>query len=134
MDEKIGLNLVEDEYKMGYYGKSAIKYETMVLLCVELHKEKEAYDLVQRAKSKALIDLMTTSDALFNVISIHEDNIDMQKLLKEESYLLQTKKTFQLKSVLQMNVDPYINAHFISNTANPLVQQQKYTFNDITDN
>ncbi len=61
LDEKIGLNMVEDEHKIGYYGLSANKYEAIVPVCFELEKEKEAFDFVQRGKSKAMMDLMSTS-------------------------------------------------------------------------
>jgi len=133
LDLSIGSNLAEDEHKIGYYGLSANKYETIILVCIELGKEKEAFDFVQRAKSKATIDLMSTSRVLSNIANVHETNKELQNLLKEEESLLQRKKALQLKSIIKRHHPQSEIPYPISNniTSKSLTQQQEYTFDQV---
>lgn len=56
--ESIRKGIKLEEYKIGFIEDKIIIYERVVLLLLKLGKKEEAFDYVERAKSRALLDLM----------------------------------------------------------------------------
>jgi tetratricopeptide (TPR) repeat protein len=96
ISESIGASLIEEEHKIGYYGSKSDSYSLIVPLCLDLKIKEEAYNYVQRGKSKAFIDLLSTSNAEPTVT----DNKEMLRLVARERELIVEKKRMQLKSII----------------------------------
>ena len=88
ISESIGAGLIEEEHKIGYYGSKSKVYSVIVPLCLYLKSKKEAYNYVQRAKSKAFIHLLSTSHAEPTVL----DNQEMLVLIARERELIAKRK------------------------------------------
>lgn len=56
--EEMRSSLVSEEYKITFLGKRVNAYSKMILLCLAMGRNKEAFEYAERAKSRALIDLI----------------------------------------------------------------------------
>ena len=97
--EKIGSNLVDDTMKINYHGRYADYYELAISIAWYLKDEdkyqKEAFELVQRAKSKAFIDLLSTTVNIHPIIRNESDGHEIEELVKREQELLDMKRAAQ---------------------------------------
>ncbi len=90
--EKIGWNLIEDVDKIEYFGLAADIYEIMISVCVDLGKVSEAYEYVQRSKSKSLIHLLSSSNLKIKWKTSNEkEELEINDLLNQEKVLIQHK-------------------------------------------
>ncbi len=97
LTEEIGRDIIDDEYKAGYYTQSINIYEPFIFICLYLRKNEEAFEFLEKSKSKAFIDLMSTSK---RSIKSHNISTEMLALLEKEETLLQKKRTLQMKKIL----------------------------------
>jgi len=79
--EMVRGGLSEDEAKVGFLGDKGDAYERMVLLCHKMGRIAEAFEFVERAKSRALLDLLADTKIEFRAADIP----GAASLLKEES-------------------------------------------------
>jgi hypothetical protein len=105
VNEKIGSNLVDDTIKINYHDKYINYYELAVFIAYCLAEKwkynKEAFELVQRSKSKAFIDLMSSNiDIKLNLKKGNEDKDRITNLIEIEKSLLNEKKLVQLQSII----------------------------------
>jgi CHAT domain-containing protein len=61
LSEVIGGRLVEEEHKIGFYARASEAYQGIVPLCLKLEKENEAFEYVERSKSRAFLDLLAVT-------------------------------------------------------------------------
>jgi len=54
--------LIEESHKIGFFGRIENAYNRIVPLSYKLKKEKEAYEYTERAKSRAFLDLLATTE------------------------------------------------------------------------
>lgn len=59
--EMISGKLVEEEFKIGYITRSIDAYQCLIPLCLKLNKVQEAYEYIERNKSRVLFDLLATT-------------------------------------------------------------------------
>jgi CHAT domain-containing protein len=89
--ESSGSDFIQEEQKIAFYGKSFNAYTEMIVLCVLQHKNIEAFEYLERSKSKAFLDLLATSE-----IKASDDVLlrsQLNSLLeKEKRYLVQLRK------------------------------------------
>jgi hypothetical protein len=71
---------------------------------IKKDKEKEAFEFVQRAKSKAFVDLISSNiDIKPNISNRNSTKDEMEELIRVEKELLKKKKTVQLQSIRDVN-------------------------------
>jgi CHAT domain-containing protein len=56
--EEMRSSLVSEEFKITFVGERVNAYSEMVLLCLAMGREEEAFEYAERGKSRALIDLI----------------------------------------------------------------------------
>jgi tetratricopeptide (TPR) repeat protein len=62
LSESMRGGLIEESHKIGFFGRIEDAYNRIVSLCYKLNKEKEAYEYTERAKSRAFLDLLATTE------------------------------------------------------------------------
>jgi tetratricopeptide (TPR) repeat protein len=62
LSESVGRSIIDDHQKVGYYGQSAKTYEMMIGVCVDLQKKEDAFQYIERSKTKAFSDLLSTRE------------------------------------------------------------------------
>ena len=89
--ESSGSNFIQEEQQLAFYGKSFHAYREMIELCLLQHKNIEAFEYLERSKSKAFLGLLATSE-----IKASDDVLlrsQLNSLLeKEKRYLMQLRK------------------------------------------
>ena len=90
INEQIGKEILDDEYKILYYGNNTAVYRYMIRVCMRLNKFIEAYEYVRRSKAKALLDLLTTGN-----IKPATKNSLIEEYIKKERTLLNKKRIIQ---------------------------------------
>jgi hypothetical protein len=53
--------LVEQGFKIGYITRSADAYQCLISISLKLNKVQEAYNYIERNKSRVLLDLLATT-------------------------------------------------------------------------
>ena len=66
LSELVGTQLIEEEHKISFYGQEVNAYDMMVPLCIEIGKDKEAFEYVERSKSKAFLETLIVANPLTN--------------------------------------------------------------------
>jgi CHAT domain-containing protein/Tfp pilus assembly protein PilF len=54
--------LIEEENKLANYAQASTVYKYMVNLCLRLRSEKEAFDYIERSKSRAFLEILSTTE------------------------------------------------------------------------
>jgi tetratricopeptide (TPR) repeat protein len=111
--EHIGSNLIMDKQKIQYYGFTLDVYEILVTLSLEMSKVHEAFEYVQRSKSKAFTELIgSNSLVLEDENSNHSPQIRvlLKKVrdLKDKRNIIQfqiKRDSFQNRSYDQNLID-----------------------------
>lgn len=88
-------SLIEDEHKLGFQSTNATAYDLIVPLCLKIQqkeKERQAFDYVERSKSRAFIDLMSVNVSIRPSVAITE-NLNM--LVDRESHIIAKLRTIQ---------------------------------------
>ena len=62
LSEMIGGGLFEEEKKVMFSTQTSRAYQYMIPLCLNLKKEKEAFDYTERSKSRAFLDLLAATE------------------------------------------------------------------------
>ena len=98
LTEIMGEHLLEEYHKINFYGRTPafLAYEDMILVCLNMKtKEKlqEAYQYLERSKSKAFIDLMSKS----NIKPTKIEDTRMNELYQKEQELLMKKNDLNFR-------------------------------------
>ena len=56
--EEMRSSIVSEEYKITFLGERVDVYSKMILLCIAMGKKKQAFEYAERARSRALVDLI----------------------------------------------------------------------------
>lgn len=96
----ISKGLAEEEHRVGFYSLTSDAYQLMVPLCVALRKEEEAFEFTERAKSRALIDLLSTAEIRPFVPLTDE----LKSLLAEEEEYLVRLREIQMRGLSKTSV------------------------------
>ena len=123
LNEYIGTNILINQNKVDYYALTSNVYSLMIDVCIKLLKRVEAFEYVERSKSKAFLDLMSTSDIKnmsLNFTPLKNKN-DMKILLEKEEELLLKKKSIQMR----------YNKNFNDTALTEIIQTDKKTQNII---
>lgn len=94
--EEIGDNLIEEPHQIMHYGLMSKPYELMVPICLKLGNIREAFEFVERAKSRAFNKSLSTSE-----IKIQPESKEIEKLLKEERKYLNLIRSKRMKYLNQ---------------------------------
>ncbi len=82
--EKTSINLINEEFKSFFSIKSVEIYSYMILICLKLDKNIEAYEYLEKCKSRAFLEIMANSD----ISPKNSTNSRFQELLAKENSLL----------------------------------------------
>lgn len=89
LSEVISGRLVEEEHRIGAYAQASNAYKNIVPICLELGKQKEAFEYVGRSKSRAFLDLLAAVDLRPTI----ESTAELRSLLdKEEIHLIKLRE------------------------------------------
>jgi len=100
----INRNLVEEEHKIRFSALASNAYQYMVPLCLDLEREKEAFEYTERSKSRAFLDVLTATRISPSCALTSE----LESLLRdEETYLAKLREiqTRHLRSA-KISVEP----------------------------
>lgn len=61
LSETLRKNLMLDDFKMSFAGNHAWLYQQMVSLCVRTGRTEEAFEYIERSKSRALVDMLASA-------------------------------------------------------------------------
>jgi len=100
LSEKITGRLIEEEHKIGFFSRMLDAYQYMVLLSLKLKKRKEAFEFVERGKSRAFLDLLAATEIKPSV----ELTGELKSLLDEEETYLVKLREVQTQHLRQKKV------------------------------
>jgi CHAT domain-containing protein/predicted negative regulator of RcsB-dependent stress response len=90
--ELIATELIQDEYKMGFYGHTSNAYRLMINTCLRLGCNEEAFQYLERGKSRALISMLAASE--LTPSPVHRSK-EIESLITKEKNLLQSIRKIQ---------------------------------------
>ena len=91
--EDLKVGIFEDKYKIGFYSLDSIitTYRRMIATCVKLNYVEEAFEYVQQSKSRALLDLFSSTNVKPYVL-----NKKTKMLIEKEQSILSQLRAIQL--------------------------------------
>jgi CHAT domain-containing protein/tetratricopeptide (TPR) repeat protein len=92
LSEAIGRSLIDEQNEIGFYGVVADAYKSMIPLCMQLEKEEEAFHYTERSKSKAFLDMLSTTD-----LKPSDKLIEKKSLLDDEDACLTSLREIQMR-------------------------------------
>lgn len=92
LSEIISSRLVKEEHKIGFYALASDAYQYMVPLCLKLGKLKEAFEYVERSKSRAFLDLLATTE----IKPVSQITSTLRSLLDDEEANLARLREIQI--------------------------------------
>jgi tetratricopeptide (TPR) repeat protein len=108
INEEIGLNIIDNEFKIQFSGIRVNLYNLIITVCVKLKKIDKAFEFTNRNKSKALIDLLTTS----NIHPKCRNTSEISDMLEKEEYLLLFRKNIQTRfTKIKLNIQSDPESH-----------------------
>ena len=99
LSEMISGRFVEEE-KIMFSAQTSDAYQYMVLLCLDLKKEKEAFSYTERSKSRAFLDSLATTDFKPGV----ELTEELGSLLNNEQMYLDKWREIQTRHLRQTKI------------------------------
>jgi CHAT domain-containing protein len=96
----ISVRLVEEEHKIGFQARTSDAYRYMIPLCKKLGKEEEAFEYVERSKSRAFLEMLAATD--FRPIIEMTDELEL--LLDEEESHLARMREIQMRHLRQSQI------------------------------
>ena len=60
--EKLGKSIFQEDYKIGFQAQYASAQNTIIPVCYKLDKKEEMFGYLERSKSKALLEILSTTD------------------------------------------------------------------------
>ena len=100
LSEIISGRLVEEEHKIGFYALASDAYQYMIPLCLKLGKRKEAFEYVERSKSRAFLDLLATTE----IKPICQITSTLKSLLDDEDANLSRLREIQISHLKRTRV------------------------------
>jgi len=62
LSEVLAGRLVQEERRIGFYSRVSNAYQHMIPICLKLRKKNEAFEYVERSKSRAFLDLIAATE------------------------------------------------------------------------
>jgi len=93
LSEKIGGTIVEEVHKMGVYAQAENAFIHVIKICVGLGKEEEAFEYLERSKSRTFLELLTAVDIKPTI----ELTRKLESLLSREENLLINLREIQTR-------------------------------------
>jgi CHAT domain-containing protein/Tfp pilus assembly protein PilF len=90
--ESIGVEILDNDFKIQYYGKKITTYQYLILVCSRLKKFDEVYEYARKSKSKAFLELLTGSN-----IKPRNTSVEINNYVKQEEALLNKRRILQNK-------------------------------------
>jgi tetratricopeptide (TPR) repeat protein/CHAT domain-containing protein len=100
LSEIIGGRLVEEEHKIGFYSLASDAYQCIVPLCLRLGKPKEAFEYVERSKSRAFLDLLATTE----IKPVSQITSKLRSLLDDEETNLARLREIQISHLKRTRI------------------------------
>ena len=100
LSEMMSGGLVEEKHKIGFQAQTSGAFQLMVPLCLKLDKEKEAFEYVERGKSRAFLDLLSSTEIKPTVKLTSE----LKSLLNEEEKYLSKLREIQTRHLRKTKV------------------------------
>lgn len=96
LNEKFGKELIVEEQKTLFFGSIAESYELIIQLCLNLGYPKKALEFVERAKSRAFLDLISKGNLNISTKIIPER---LKILLQQEQMYISKLKDYQINGL-----------------------------------
>ena len=100
LSEIISGKLVEEEHKIGFYAHVSDAYQCMVPLCMKLEKKKEAFEYIERSKSRAFLDVLAATE----IKPVCKSTSALQSLLDNEGTYLARIQEIQMRHLRQTKI------------------------------
>lgn len=91
LSESLRKNLILDDFKMSFAGNYVGLYQQMILLCMKMGKTADAFEYIERTKSRALVDMLSSATDTINSEIISVDDLQNIKAMKGRLDLLRNK-------------------------------------------
>jgi hypothetical protein len=112
--EIISSTIVDNEYRIQYNGNNDNIYQLIVEICLRLDQIEKAYEYVNKSKSRAFIDFLTTS----NIYPQVRGTLEEKKLVEQEERILKTIRAIQQRFADTKQNDLSNSMTFIGNESN----------------
>ena len=100
LSEMISGKLVEEEKKIMFSTQTSDAYHYMIPLCLNLKKEKEAFNYTERSKSRAFLDLLAATE-IRPTVKLTEK---LKSLLQNEQIYLDRLREIQTRHLRQTKI------------------------------
>ena len=130
--ETLGGNVLEEENKIGLLNDTFGIYDNIIQSCLELKKEKEAYEYVEKSKSRAFLDVLATGQIRYE---INNPSKELSLLLEEEKKHLEKLQQIKTNQLILNNpineIDPsYHNKEEVTRI-DDLIREHKEIYDKI---
>jgi tetratricopeptide (TPR) repeat protein len=107
LTELTAITLIQEDYKIGFYGRTHDAYRLMINTCLQLGCKEEAFAYAERGKSRALISMLAASKLTPSPINMSNE---LEFLIAKEEKILQRIREIQKRHLkpeesLQLNQD-----------------------------
>ena len=94
LSEKTGSKILEDQYKLGFIGTYANTYSLIIPLCVEMDKLSKGFEYLERSKSRALLEMLSSITVLppEDLKEKYPDLLEKEYALRERLRVIQTRQ------------------------------------------
>jgi tetratricopeptide (TPR) repeat protein len=92
LTELTAIALIQEDYKIGIYGRIPDAYSLMIITCLKLGCREEALAYVERGKSRALISMLASSKLTPSPINMSKE---LEFLIAKEEKILQRIREIQ---------------------------------------
>ena len=93
MSEQIIGKLIEEEHQIFFSSRTIDYYSYIIPICLFMNKKQAAFEFVERSKSKALLDLLSTT----HINSSFQITLKLQSLLVKEENNLTKLRQIQIR-------------------------------------
>ena len=97
LSETIGGTIVEEVHKMGVYAQAKNAFLHVIQICVGMEREEEAFEYVERSKSRAFLELVAAADIKPTI----ELTSELEQLLSREERQLTKLREIQTRHLRQ---------------------------------
>jgi CHAT domain-containing protein/Tfp pilus assembly protein PilF len=82
LSETMRENLMLDDFKISFGGNHVTLYQQMVSLCIRLGKAEEAFEYIERSKSRAFVDMLSSTSNSISAKELPQEKLDEIATLK----------------------------------------------------
>ena len=88
LSENLRKNLMIDDFKISFAGNYMMVYQQMILLCIRMGRIEDAFEYIERSKSRAFVDMLSSTSDAISAKELSPEKLDEVAVLRGRLDLL----------------------------------------------